>query len=295
MSSLNGYRIFFFSLIFSAGLAYALVPHKDVTRYLVNLEPAAGDNTAIVAHKVIYELKLASVQTGTSISGVRGQMYYEQDDVCDAWTTDHRFTIRYHYPGQQTLGTTSHFVAYESKDQKQFSFSSERKEDGEMAEQLRGAIEGAEGGLMQVIYSRPGGLKFNLPRGYLLPIAHNMEIIRRAQAGERFFSATLFDGSEADGPVEVGAFIGKKATAEELKKLVGKKDKIDISLLPPEAWHVRMAVFHLKEAQESMPSYEMEIILHSNGVISYALVDYRTHVIEQNLTALEKLPAKKCG
>jgi hypothetical protein len=64
--------------------------------------------------------------------------------------------------------------------------------------------------------------------------------------------------------------------------------------MTPDAWHVRMAVFPLKDVAESTPVYEMEMILHDNGVISHALVDYKSFVIEQNLAALEKIPAKKC-
>jgi hypothetical protein len=42
------------------------------------------------------------------------------------------------------------------------------------------------------------------------------------------------------------------------------------------------------------PSYEMDMILHDNGVVSWSLVDYKSFRVEQKLLALEKLPPKKC-
>jgi len=192
------------------------------------------------------------------------------------------------------------YTAYESKDGQQFSFNADGQENGEEIEQLRGSVEQEDTGskdnaiAAKAIYSRPDGTAYDLPAGYFLPTGHTMEVIRHARAGDHYFSAVMFDGTDADGPVEIGTFIGKKVTPDELKKIAGGNKKIDASLMTPDAWHVRMAVFPLKDAAESMPVYEMEMILHDNGVISHALVDYKTFIIEQNLTALEKLPAKKC-
>lgn len=300
MQPSSSYRIKFLALVFSLGLAYALVPRQEIARHLEALEPAAGgDNTAagmIAVHKAVYDFKMVSVEAGAGINGVTGRMYLEQDDICDAWTTDHRFVTEYQYAERAGMSNTSHYVAFESKDQRQFSFSSERQENGEATEQLRGSVTIAANGSAMAVYSRPDNLKYDLPEGYLLPTAHTIEIIRQARAGEKFFRRVIFDGTDADGPVEISAFIGKKVTADEIGKVAeGGNQKIDVMLLTPDAWHVRMAIFPLQASESMMPSYEMEVILHDNGVISYALIDYKTFRLEQNLSALEKLPARKCS
>ena len=164
-----------------------------------------------------------------------------------------------------------------------------------MVEQLRGSVEAAAEGAARAVYSRPDGLVYDLPEGYLLPTAHTIEVIRHARAGDKFYSASLFDGTDADGPVEVGAFIGKKVASDEMKKISAADENIDAALLSPDAWHIRMAVFPLKNDEESTPSYEMDLIMHDNGVVSYAQVVYKTFRVEQKLTALEKLPAKGCN
>jgi EipB-like len=257
---------------------------------VVNVKPKTDVSVAL--HKALYSFKMVSVQSGAGISGISGTMYYEQDDNCDAWTTDHRFRVEYQYPERRAVANTSHYVAFESKDQAQFYFSSERQEDGEMTEQLRGSIDKKDDGTAEADYSRPDDLSYKLPKGYLLPTQHTNELIRRARIGEKFFDAIIFDGTDADGPVEINAHIGKKLTADELKAISG--DKLDRSLLSPEAWHVRMAVFPLKEKDGMTPSYEMDVNMHDNGVISYSLVDYKSFKVEQKLIALEKIPAKTC-
>lgn len=251
-------------------------------------------SSEIALHRALYDFRLSAVQSGAGISGIEGKMYYEQDDNCDAWTTDHRFSVEYQYPERAPVENTSHYVAYESKDAKQFYYSSEREENGNTVEQLRGAVKAQHDGTAKAAYSRPDNLSYDLPKGYLLPTQHTFETVRHAKAGDKFFNAVMFDGTDADGPVEINAFIGNKLTPDELKKLVGGNDKIDTALLSGDAWHVQMAVFPLKEDKAMAPAYEMELILHANGVVSWSLVDYRSFKVEQKLVALEKLPAKTC-
>jgi hypothetical protein len=257
---------------------------------------AAGDAPVDLAvHRALYSFKMLTAETGAGINGVKGNMYFEQDDACDAWTTDRRFTTEYQYVDIPPYIDSRHYVAFESKDRRQFSFSSEREEDGEMTEQLRGSVEIAGDGAARAVYSRPDDLGYDLPKGYLLPALYTIETIRRARAGDHFFSTVLFDGTDADGPMEIGTFIGKRVSAGEIKKISGADKNIDVTLLAPDAWHIRMAVFPLQDDEESTPSYEMDAIMHDNGVVSYARVFYKTFSVEQRLTALEKLPAKKCS
>jgi len=255
---------------------------------------SAAEALPLVPHKSLYNLRLATLGTAAGVTDVKGQMFYEQDDTCDAWTTDHRFTMKYYYPEQRPSMNTSHYISYESKDGQQFHFNSERQQGGEPVEQLRGALVLLPDGAAKAEYSRPPELSFDLPRGYLLPTSHTAEIIRHAKNGDAFFKSVIFDGTDAEGPIEVNAFIGKKLTAAEIAGIAAQSPKIDKSLLSENAWHVRMAVFPLK-TQEMMPAYEMEMSLHDNGVVSRVLVDYKSFSVEQVLEALEKLPARKCA
>jgi hypothetical protein len=263
---------------------------------LIFIPPAhAAPVINIATHRALYEFRLASASAGAGIVGIKGRMYFEQDDVCEAWTTEHRFASSYQYAEREAEIDSSHYVAYEAKDQSQFSFSSEREEDGETTEKLRGSVEIAADGSATAVYALPEDLRYGLPKGYMLPTTHTMEVIRHARAGDTFFNAVMFDGTDAEGPVEIGTFIGKKAAIDEITGIAeADKKKIDATLLTPDAWHVRMAIFPMKEDDEITPVYEMDMILHDNGVVSRVLIDYRTFRVEQNLSALERLPEKKC-
>lgn len=248
----------------------------------------------VARHKAIYDFDLVSVRSGAGVTDITGKMYYEQDDNCEAWTTDHRFQVEYQYPERPSVENTSHYVAFESKDAKQFYYSSEREENGRKVQQVRGAVDPNTDGTARAAYSRPENLSYDLPKGYMLPTQHTNEIIRHARAGDPFFNAVMFDGTDADGPVVVNAFIGKQLTAQDLGKIYAGKDEIDPSLLSGEAWRVRLSVFPLKEEKEMTSAYDMDLVLHDNGIVSWSLVDYHAFKVEQKMLALQKLPAKKC-
>lgn len=283
--------------VLACGIALWGVPGTAGVGALGRTAPKA--EIALATHKAVYDFRMIGMGTGTSgITDIRGRMYYEHSDACDAWTTDHRFTSDYYAPERPVIRNVSQYVAWESKDARQFQFSSERQENGAEGEKLRGAVERQDDDSAAAQYSRPPELRFDLPQGYYLPAQHTAEIIRRARAGEKIFNGVLFDGTDADGPVEVNVFIGKPITDEERAAILKDKDKVDAALLAAPAWRVRMAVFPLqpKTGQDaSMPSYEMDILLHDNGVISDAIVDYKQFRVAQRLTALEKLPAPHCN
>ncbi len=288
------------SLFLTCALVAGFIAHATLSPAAAPVAKAAGlpeaakKQTSVALHKALYDFKMVSVESGAGITGIAGKMYYEQDDNCDAWTTDHRFRVEYQYPERKPVENTSHYVAFEAKDGSQFYYTSDREEDGATTEQLRGSVDIAKDGTAKADYSRPDALSFDLPKGYYLPTQHTNEIIRRAEAGDKFFNAVLFDGTDAEGPVEINTFIGKKLTAQEIKDIEGDGKRIDATLLSPNAWHVRMAVFPLNAKTEMAPSYEMDVILHDNGVVSYSLVDYKSFKVQQKLLALDKLPPKPC-
>ncbi len=287
-----------FAAAIAIGGAFFALPETDATpaleRTLVQISPAAGTAPEMASHKALYSFKMAAMEQGSAITGIKGKMYFEQNDVCDAWTTDQRFTTEYQYPERRPVLNTSHYVAWEAKDQSMFHFSSERQQDGRMTEQLRGSVEKDAAGVAKAVYSRPDDLSIDLPKGYTLPTVHTVDVINHARKGDRFYNAVLFDGTDADGPVEVNVFIGKKATAAEIKKIASSSARIDTALLSPEAWHVRMAFFPLKDSETASPVYEMDLLLHDNGIVSYSLVDYKTFKVEQKLEAIEKVSDKAC-
>lgn len=240
-------------------------------------------------HKALYDISLSGKKSGAQIVNIAGQMLYEWTSGCDAWNSNHRFNLLYEYADTPPMRITSDFSTYEAFDGKAMHFTSQRKRDGELFEELRGfaSLEDNSG---KADYSIPEQLEFDLSGNTLFPMQHTMDVIENIHAGKKFYKATIFDGSDEDGPLDINAFIGKETTVE--KEFLENKS-IDQDLLNAKAWNVRLAFFPLNNP-EAASDYEMSLVLHENGVISNMEVEYSDFSVAQKLIALEPLNESGC-
>ncbi|MCB1562237.1 MAG: DUF1849 family protein [Alphaproteobacteria bacterium] len=236
-------------------------------------------------HKALYDIRLSGTKSGSQIVNIAGQMFYEWQPVCDAWTSDHRFNILYEYADSPPMRITSDFSTHETFDGTSFSFSSRRRRDGEVFEELRGyaAIDGDGTGTAD--YTMPEGVSFALPQGALFPMAHSIGMAEAIKAGKTFYSAVIFDGSDEEGPVEINTFIGKTVDGSSVLE---DSPNLDKALLSSPAHEVRLAFFPL-EKDTAAADYEMNLVFHDNGVISDMEIEYDDFTITQKLIAIEPL------
>ncbi len=258
---------------------------------------------ALVPHKALYDIKMVARKNSSQVLNISGQMFFEWNHTCDAWTTDHRFNLKYEYADSAPMNITSDFSTYETFDGKSLDFNSRRKRNGDLYQEIRGRAEAAKNNETAVVevksdnttkgeavYTMPTGLVYDLDDDMLFPMAHTVEMLKHAEQGKRFYNARVFDGSDEDGPVEINSFIGKeKDTAADSEERAG----VDSTLIHAPAWNVRMAFFPAINP-ESEADYEMSAIFHNNGVISDMLVEYSDFSVTQKLVALERLDAEKC-
>lgn len=257
---------------------------------LLIIAPVPEQQTArLIPHKALYDIKMVSKHSGAPIVNISGQMYYEWEETCDAWDSDHHFNLLYEYADSPAMKITSDFTSYEAFDGKSFHFSSRRKRGGTLFQELRGManIAGSAGKPEnRAVYTVPEGLSHDLPAGTLFPMAHTVELVKRMQNGDKFYPAVVFDGSDEEGPVAINTFIGKEINAVEEIDITGEIDK---SLLESPARKMRMAFFPLAN-DNAEADYEMDIIFHENGVVSNMLVEYDKFSVSQRLVALEASP-----
>lgn len=242
----------------------------------------AAKKAGLEPHKALYEIDLVSTRGGSQIVNIDGQMLYEWSTGCDAWNSNHRFNLLYEYADSAPLTITSDFSTFEPFDGKSLDFVSQRKKDSRVFEELRGHAELGEDFSGKAVYNVPDGLSYDLKKQTYFPMRHTLELISQAKAGKKFFTATMFDGSDEEGPVQVTAFVGEEVEKPALMKNV----KLNESLLENRAWKVRMAFFPLNN-EESTSDYEMDVILHENGIISDMHIEYEDFAITQKLIALE--------
>lgn len=252
-------------------------------------EQKPDEAITVVPHKALYDIDLVATRSGSQILNISGKMFYEWKSSCDAYMTDHRFNLFYEYADTPSMRITSDFTTFEQMDGSEFNFSSRRKRDGNMYQELRGHAE-INKDLAEATFSVPKGLAYDLHPETLFPMGHTIEMIKHAKKDKKFFSATVFDGSDEEGPVEINTFIGGPANAMALIKA---SEDLDMSLLNTQSWNIRMAVFP-ENNPESAADYEMSMVFHENGVISDMLIEYDDFSVTQKLVALEKLEPEVC-
>lgn len=263
-------------LAFNAGSAFA-GPAGSMTA----IERKAG----IAPHKALYDIKLAGIKSGSQIVNISGQMLYEWQPTCEGWLANHRFNLLYEYADSPPMRITSDFSTFESFDGKSLDFTSQRKRDGQLFEEFRGKAVYGDNGNGEAVYSLPDDLEFKLKPGSMFPMQHTANILKSIREGKKFYRATVFDGADEEGPVDINAFIGKKAEVIAAASL-GPDKGIDAELLASPAHNLRLAFFPVKN-NEPTADYEMNIKLHENGVVSDMFIEYDDFSINQNLLALE--------
>lgn len=245
----------------------------------------------LAPHKALYNIEMISKRSSSQILNIHGQMYFSLKPTCEAWSTDHRFNLYYEYADSAPMQITSDFTTYEPVDGKSFDFNSRRKRDGELYQELRGTAVRNDKGVGSVTYTTPEGLAFDMPEGGLFPMAHTAEMMNAIRAGKKVFSAVVFDGSDDEGPIEINTIVGK---AVNVMATMQPGPTIDTTLINSPARKVRMAFFPVGNDNEAA-DYEMDVVLHDNGIISSMTVDYGEFSVSQTLAALEKIPTPSCG
>ena len=240
-----------------------------------------------VPHKALYDIRLSSKKSSAKISNISGKMFYEWQPACDAWVSNHRFDMLYEYVEMPAVRVTSEFSTYESFDGQAFNYTSQRKREGLSTEEVRGSVQ-ANGTPYpnEAIYTIPKDVVFDLPEGTLFPMAHTLDVLEKIKAGKKFYNATIFDGSDEEGPVDVNSFIGKTSNYSVPEAY---QEYIKQDLVTGQSWNIRLAFFPLVN-DDSTSDYEMSLVFHDNGVISDMTIEYSDFSVTQNLVALEEMP-----
>ncbi len=253
-----------------------------VTAWLAAASAAAWE---IAPHRALYRLELDRSRPASGVSNVTGQMAFEWADSCDGWTVEQRYRLNFSYAQGQDVEVTSVYATWESKDGSRFNFNMRSSTNGVVDEEVRGKaiLTGHGGGMVE--YRLPEETRETLPPETLFPTAHSLRLLTEAESGTRFFNATLFDGTELDGLVQLSAAIGNRIEP------AGAADAQ--ALLERPSWPVTLAFFSLSEPVMT-PDYEMFLTIHDNGVVDALTVDYGDFVVEGELMVLEALDAPAC-
>jgi hypothetical protein len=236
----------------------------------------------LAPHRAAYNMTFGSARSGTGTVNARGVMIIEFGEACDGWTTVQRVRLDLVTSQGAAMKTESNFSSWEAKDSRSYRFTVKNASDGKTTDEFQGsATLGPNGG--EAIYETTGK-RFKLSKKTLFPTAHAVELIRRAEAGERTFFTPFFDGATPEGPQEVNAVLAAAVASPEkpLDPLVGHR-----------SWPVRIAYFDADDPKPN-PSYEIGLKLFENGVADAFVLDYGEFTVNATLERIEPLPKLGC-
>ena len=252
-------------------------------------QPAATSMASVAAkiqpHRAIYAMSLGSARNGAKVSDVRGGMMFEWADACDGWTTEQRFQLRFVYSEGDDMAMNTNYTTWEAKNGLRYRFNVRKLVNGELDEEVRGEANLQADGAGTAQFTKPEPQEMELPAGTMFPTAHTLAILDHAERNEPFFTRTIFDGSDAEGPTEVSTVTGKPGAPKESGK--------DPLLKVGKSWPVRMAFFPL-QSDSAQPEYEMSLRLLENGIAESMQIDYGDFTVNAVLEKIEALPKSGC-
>ncbi|HEX3403839.1 MAG TPA: cell envelope integrity EipB family protein [Acetobacteraceae bacterium] len=243
---------------------------------------AAGLNTASAAHRAIYNLTLSSSRGGEVVAAT-GTMGYEVIDACDGWAVRQRLSMTLTNTDGQDIQMVSDYATWESKDGLKFRFHMKQTTDSAVTSQTDGDAKlDKPGGPGQVHYTVPEDNTKPLPPGTLFPMAHTSAILAAAQAGKRFVTIPLFDGTDDAGAEDSSVVV------LDWKKPEPNKFPL-LSTLP--STRVRLAFFD-RDNKSEVPTYQVGMRYWENGVADNLQMDFGDFVMDAKMTELTPQPHK---
>jgi hypothetical protein len=252
--------------------------------------PRAGE---LLPHRASYLLSLGRNLSGSDVVNVQGVMAYEFADACDGWTTTQKARLKFFYDDGRTDEVGWNLNSWESKDGKRYRFFMRNFDGDNVTSEYKGEAEMPAPGQAGVVrFETPAQKQLALPRGTLFPTAHSLALFRHLAAGDPTFLATVFDGSDDKGPMEISAALaGSSKPAAEQAKLspllaAGPVYRLSLAFFAPQG--------EATTGDEATPQQEQSISVYANGVIDRLGLDYGSFTVDAVLKKLEGLPAPGC-
>jgi hypothetical protein len=253
---------------------------------LPGLSTQAASLVPPAAHRALYDLTMESSKG--DIGNARGSMAYEVTDACDGWATRQRLTLDITNRDGQDIETVSDYATWESKDGLSMRFRMRQTTDGAMTDQAEGTAKlDTPGGTGAIHYVLPEDKSMPLPQGTVFPMAHTEAILAAAEAGKKFITLPLFDGTGDKGAQDSSIFItswdpkGGAAPYPPLANMPNGKVRI--------AFFDRIAD-GAKSKPDGTPDYEVAMKYWANGVADDLHMDFGDFIMQGKLSDFTLTP-----
>ncbi|WP_306119952.1 MULTISPECIES: cell envelope integrity EipB family protein [unclassified Roseitalea] len=242
----------------------------------------------LAPHRAIYDVVLSEASERSGISDMRGRIAYEfRGSACEGYTTNFRFVTQIAVRGAERV-TDQQTTTYEAGDGSMFRYVTRTFVDRRLDLHVEGTAMRTDEGIV-VDRTEPVDDELTLPPA-MFPTEHMIDLIERAEAGERFYEAPIYDGSdEGDRVLTTTVVVGPE-----------KRDEADdpdaIGALADEPFrNVSVAYFDPADLEgEGLPDYRIAFKMHDSGITRSLEMDYGDFVIEGTMEELELLEADEC-
>jgi len=243
----------------------------------------------LVPHRAVYNLELAQASERSGINSMYGRMVYEfTGSECDGYRVNFRFVTQVETGGEKKI-TDQQSSTFEDMKNGRFEFESKTYNNEELSKQVSGMAQRRDDKIA-VDLTEPVAKELNLTAARF-PTQHTLDVIKRAEHGEHFFEARVFDGSDnADKTLYTSTVMGSPVgvTADDPDAANAGKLKAE------KTWPVTIAYFDDAPGTDGIPTYRMSFKLYANGVSRDLLMDYGDFSLKGTLVKLDFLPEDAC-
>ena len=264
-----------------------MMPIFAAALYLVSDPGAVAASpavTSILPHRALYAVSMEHVSSTSEVIGVDGKMAFEWRDDCDGWAVEQRYLMNFSRADGDSFTVRSQYTTWESKDGAVYRYFVERNRDGgKQRLEGRATLEPPAGGVS--VFAKPEKQRISLSTGTIFPTDQTLHLIDAARAGDRFFRANVFDGSEVESDALISAVIG-----------MAREDTppLQHAAVTGPFWPVRLAFFKPGSADQE-PDFEMSLELMANGVARALVLDYGDFSARLTLEKIEVVDTPACS
>ena len=262
----------------------AMVLVSSGTAHAIDLAP----------HQVTYMLQLKDADPATTIEQITGKTIFSIRRECEGWKSGEDYVMQMLFEDGNEFLMASLFDSFEDSTGALFSFTIDEKSNYEKALRFDGFAQQTsdDNSAKEAFFSIEPDTAMSLPEDTFFPIAQTQEILRRARAGERFFTSHIFFGAKPDDALKkTSVIIGKSQMADLSKQ---PQQARDTGLLQESYYPVQIAYFD-PDSTSGLPTYEISFHMQDNGVVPYYVIDYGDFRLQASLDEIEKEPSPICG
>lgn len=263
----------------------------------ISLSSGLAATVQLAPHRAVYDLKMIRADEGAGLKSLDGRLVLELlGSVCEGYSLNSRYVFRSVGEAGDSVVSDVRMAQWEDGEFEQFRFVSRRYDNEQLSERTDGVAVRKDGSSVEVTLEQPGEATVMLDGPVLFPTQHLTRMIETADAGDRFLTARLFDGSETGDKV-----LSTLAVIGEVVPGGGDRSPADDELADLDPWRVTVSYFEESYTPgdigpgEQLPIYTITFDLFQNGVSGNLVLDYGTFELSGELREIEFFSLTDCG